>query len=855
MREKPKKLVRLIIAAGIASGVLVAFSIPLAPGIPAIGNLLNPYGGIWSIDHHDPVQMSVVIPSLNGEVTVIKDEYGIPHIYGDYENDVITVIGYLHARERLVQLEMTRRQISGLISEFYGADTLPLDKFFRNIRLRWGGEQLAEYLKTNDSGLYHKIEAYVNGINYYIDNVQFLPFEFHLLGISPTKWDIGDVLALEKYMSYDLSFGSSKIDRTIINETYGATFPNILDELYPCVTPFQKPQCPNYGSYPDERDIQPYGTGDPLVNNLKQISDWMSEAQSMVPVPLFQGSGSNAWALTPNKSAYNASILCNDPHLSWMMPSLWYEAHFVAEDTGLNCQGSTIVGAPVFVLGHNEHVAWGLTTPVADQLDWYFYEANATHYDYDGTWERFSETTEYIPVKDQAPVEFKIKETKHGIVLNDGLGGISYTKPIAFRWFALTNHTRTYNALYGFMHAQNLTAFNESLKDWAIPSQNVMYANATNIGLITAGWIPTRAGITNTSYSDILQVLNGSAREHEWNGFIPFEELPRCEDPTQGYLATSNQLLAGPEYSHYIQSGMANGYRARRINDLLNDTSKQNFTIDDMKAFQLDCYDKSMEWLIPLVLDVFTNPSVFPDNQKTLLINQSIAELQAWNSSADKYKMLSNLAAPTIGRVILDKFREITFDELTGIPLPDVVILENLSLNDPYSPWFDVKDAFFYIENRDDVIKASIFAAMNYLSGTDEFSGLPPAQWKWGIAHKIYFEHVTTLEALSGGPYPANGSGFTLNPSGANLFDVADHGASIRNIFDFSRVNNNFDTSLSVIPGGSSGDPVSPHYKDQLDDLFLQGKYHQLYYYPSTASFPAGYIEARWYFNKEGPSI
>ncbi|MBD3186347.1 hypothetical protein GF325_05920 [Candidatus Bathyarchaeota archaeon] len=851
MKKKGKDITRVAIAGGLLAAVMVAFSVPLG-SIPAIGNLLNPFGGVWNIDHTQPAKQTVEMPGLMGDVSVIKDEFGIPHVYGDYERDVAKVFGYIQAMDRLFQLEMTKRQVAGSLSEVVGDIALSTDKYFRTLGLRKAATDLTGYIQVNDPLVYDLLEAYTEGVNYYIEHAKTFPFEFHFLGITPSTWEVEDVVGLEKYMDYTLTFETKDIIRTLINDTHGDQYPGIIEELFPITTPFQKPITVDYGSAIGEHPIVPFDDDkSSRISALQHVLEWTDEVIGWEGAAIDQAQliGSNNWVVAANKSATGAPILCNDMHLSWSLPAIWYEAHLVATNTGLNVQGFSLVGAPLIVVGHNENVAWGMTNAGFDHIDWYFYDGNETHYYYepDGEYKPYQQRVEHIKVKGGNTVEYTINETIHGAIMTD----TTIDKPLAFRWVATDINTKTYRAVYGFNHASNITEFEMALQNFSQPSQNIVYADKFgNISIRPTGYVPYREGVTNES-KECSFVLNGSAGEHEWNGSqIAFDDLPHSVNPSQAYLVSANQLSAGQEYPIYLQSRTSN-YRARRINELLAPDS--SVSVEDMIAIQLDVYDKIAEWFIPLVLDAFDDDSLWDPGERTALINQSISQLNSWNNSVDKYMMFENLSAPTIYTEIFDNFVEHTFGDEIGseLAMPHPAILENLSLNVPASPWFNDTGNPSKNETRDDMLVMSIISGVEALSNRDQLTGLSPADWKWGLAHTVQFDHLTGISVFGRGPYPASGSGITPNPSGASLFKPAGSGASERMIIDFAGHDSNFSTSLIVIPGGSSGDAVSPHYDDQLE-LFLAGEYHSLYYYADAMAFPESERESVFTFPGDG---
>ncbi|MHA1700149.1 MAG: penicillin acylase family protein [Promethearchaeota archaeon] len=858
------KIIRLITSCGIAAGMIVVLSMPLGVNIPALGNLLNPYGGFWSIDHRTPEVMNINMPGMEGSTVIIRDEWGVPHIYADSETDASMVMGYLHAGDRLFQLEMILRQGRGELSEVAGEVALDLDKLARTERLHSAAENQTRWIKENQPETFEILEKYVAGVNYYISHVgNNLPLEFHLLGIKPTLWQPSDTITVEKIMAEMLTFNTGDLVRTMLNQSISSQYPGAMDELYPLYTPFQKPITLDYGHYPDEHQIVPFDVGgsisNPTRHNVNAIISWIERARDQAPIPSRSGFGSNNWAIGPNKSTTNSTFLCNDMHLEWTLPNIWYEAHVVVQSTGLNIQGFTLPGTPVIVVGHNENLAWGLTNSNMDAIDWYVYEANDTHYKYKDQWLPFQKVVEDINVKGRTkPEKYEIKYTIHGPVMDVGYMNTT-NQAIAFRWAAITNTSveSTYQAIIEMMYAKNLDEFNAALSKWTLPSQNVVYADRFgNIAIRCTGWVPIRDGVDKDSDAPRF-LLNGTLGEHEWTGaFIPFDELPYTVNPAQGYIVSANQLSAGPNYSYYFQHSMDSGYRARRINELIaSDTD--GVTLNDLKAIQNDVYDKIAEWFIPHVLRVFNNDSTYPQNEKSPIISAAIGILQAWNDSDDKYKMLANLSAPTIFQSIFEEYKILIFDEFYNIsnepyfiyPSPNVI--ENLTINDENSKWFDLKNTTDAIENRDDIIKLAIISGISYLQNEPKFQNLQPELWLYGDIHQVEFHHLTWLPPLGAGPYPANGSGVTPAPARTSIHEqqiTARWGASERIIIDFSRASFNFDTSLIVIPGGSSGDPVSKHYTDELQ-LFLSGTYHEMNYFPNSSEFPESKIESTWNFH------
>jgi len=853
-----KNITRVVIAGAVLVGVTLGFSLPLGSGIPVLGSLFNPDGGVWSVEHgYQSVETFSNLPGIQGTVTVVRDSYGIPHIYAQYESDADFVLGYMQASDRLVQLELELREISGTLSQITGPSALPTDEFFRALELQAAADNLSTYVQKTNATLYGLLQSYCNGINYYINTTpqSQLPLEFHLLGIAPTRWTPANVFGLQKYMEYDLTFDMNDLFRTYINDTYGSLkyvngslmYPNIIEQLYPLEQPFQIPVVPTFGSYPD---IHPAGS---VQTETQAISDAIALYANATADPyaiLKQNAldGSNNWVINGSKSSTGYPILCNDMHLDWSLPPIWYEAQIVATDTNLDVTGFTLVGAPLVIVGHNQNVAWGLTNTGQDEIDWYEYNSNSagTEYFYNGTYYPYTSITEQIPVKGEGTVAYTIRFTRDGPLMTNPYTDV----PVAFKWVALTNMTMTFLAVYGFDHAQSFAEFNDSLQYFDLPSQNVIYADAKNIAIRCTGLVPLRHGVTAAEIANstvpVAFLQNGSQGLHGWYGDVPMDQLPSATNPSQEYLESSNQESAGPEYPYYTQDSADVGYRAQRINDLL--ATESDISIAGMEAIQLDDYDGIASWFVPMVLNVYHNPSYFPASSKNGTLSAAMQLLQDWNDSIAQYQMDKSLAAPTIFAAIYETFRNDTFLQRlnqnvgggVAIPLPNDDVLENLSINATSSIWFQSNSTSgVKTDDRDDVIYEAIYGGIAFLQASKTFTGMQPADWLYGSIHQDLFAALTGLGALSLGPYPANGSAITVSATFAGYLGVSGGGSSERMIVDLSNMSN----SVDVIPGGSSGDPASPHYADQLA-LFLAGQYHPMWYFASYSAFPTGDVKS-----------
>ena len=726
-------------------------------------------------------------------------------------------------------MDITRRLARGQLAEILGPNYLSADRFLRTLGMeRAVQETIDNVYAQNDEyniTLRTNLEAFANGVNFFISNVgPNLPLEFKLLNYHPRPWTLLDSISVGRILDYGLSWSDAdlRFAKTIAELGNDSAW-----ELFPLNPPLQTPVVPEYGvSYipPPSSDINSAKVPESLQNAIDSILSWTNN----IPDPeniltRWQGDfiGSNNWAVNSTKSATGKPILCNDMHLSRDVPAIWYQAHLVAADTGRNIYGFVPPGVPLIIAGHTEYVAWGFTNVAADVIDWYYYNinpANENEYWYDGAWHSFEEETTTILVKGEAPYQHTIRRTVHGPVMSDV--GTSYNGHVlAQRW---TGAEPSYEmiALDKMTMAHNYTEFIEGGKFWWTISQNTVFADIYgNIAIRPTGHWPIRA----EWYGGLPH--NGSAGEGEWVDFVDFEDLPLSLNPDRGWVVSANQLAAmqGPTaYPNYIHQGYAPGYRARRIIQMLeNDDS---VTVEDMKRIQNDVLDTVAEAFIPFLIDAFDNASSSITSDP--ILSAAIDQLRTWN-----YTMLKEWSAPTIWSAFFNFYWEDVFgDEYpsnrAGLLWPSPVILENLTRFNQNSPWFDDVSTV-PIETRDDIIIRAFEDAMDRLT-TEE--GTDVSQWTWDKFHFIVYTHQIG-SALGHGPFPADGSAVTVNPSGVNMWAREDGpargGASERLIVNLNEPLH----ALSVIPGGESGNPLSRHYSDQLFQLFLVGDYHIDYLY------------------------
>ena len=844
--------------------ILVVFSSSLGP-LPPLGNFLNPTGGgILDVGKtaNNPTMEELTVSNsslLKSNVTIYRDAQDIPHIYATYDRDMFFAVGYVQAQDRLFQMDIQRRLLSGTLSEILGNVTLDSDIHFRSVGLERSAQEVYNALLKNATvdhdpksiKLIDGLNSYADGVNFYIDHNHPLPFEFQLLGYKPTHWSPVDSVAFGKYMSYYLAFGEGDNDLqfTQIVQHLGATK---AYELFPTTEPFQIPVVPDYGGYqmPEKYSFTSKGSTSqaPMVKNSNQIitpkleqaaqnvDNALQNIFTSIGPLLSKGIGSNNYVVSGNKTISGHPILANDMHLSWQTPAIWYQISYHSKESGFNDWGFSFVGVPLVVAGHNKNVAWGYTNVGGDVFDWFYYNTNGDQYLRDGQWLNYKITYEDIKVKGSPDFNLTVKSTLDGPIIP----GTNYTyngMSLVASWTGIKTYEQlgekaVFKAIYDFNLAQNYTEFKNAVYEWDGPSQNIIYADSSNIAIWVAGEIPLRgSGDPNNGRLPV----NGSVLNSTWVGYVPAVDWPHSLNPAQNYLASANQKSTGPNYPYYIGSYYANGYRARRINYLLDTSSKIDVTA--MEKIQTDVLDTSAEAFVPYLLDAIANHS------SSFNIPASVAS--SWDSVVNSlknwnYYMFANETQPLIYSFFLYYYIHNVFgDEYkqnglsSDTMLPPLNYLDYLTWNtvvngSSSSTWFDNVSTSNVVENVYDMLLQSFSNAIKTLQ--DDY-GTNVNKWIYGTWHQGTFDSLTQLLALSPAHVPIYGSDFTLNAAYTgfltNLDGHATVGSSERAIYDL----NNLSNSVAALPGGQSGNPVSPHYHDLLDKYFLPWNYYsQLFF-------------------------
>ena len=730
----------------------------------------------------------VVVSGINEDVEIIRDTYGVPHIYAQNEPDLYFGLGYAMAQDRLWQMDFYRRLGHGHLSEIFGEDYVETDRYFRLLSAAGLNKELSNELTF-------MLTSFADGVNAFINNHQNqLPVEFKLLRYKPEPWDPEDYLAILKVVNWGLSIGwhvdltAAEILKKVGEQKFKEAFP-----VWPGNAPLHV--------HPESKKLS--ASVNSVLNSIGAIQKVAN---------LSSPGASNNWVVSGAKSTSGKPILANDPHLLLSNPSVWWEGHIVCPT--INMSGYGIAGVPGIPMGHNRHVAWGVTNVLVDDVDFFIEKINPDNpyqYLYKDKWEDMQIVEETIRIKGKDPHKTEILLTRHGPILTDISEG-PQKRAIAVKW-TFTDGLQSAKAAYLLAKAKDIEDVKEALKYWELPSQNFVFADTNgNIGYWCCATIPIR------SKGDGFLPVPGWTGEYEWEGYVPFEQRPHIINPEKGFFATANTKVTIENFNHFISNYYEPQDRIARIDHLLN--TKKKLSPEDMQQMQQDVYCVLASELTPKIVQALEGRSSNGDAQKAKEI------LAQWN-----FKMEADSVAACLFEITYRNMMENIFkDELGGKLFKtylDTTVFPPRAIRSlvrkASSSWFDDIHTASR-ETMEDIIIKSTEQALRRL---EKKYGYDESKWVWGAAHKLTFEHILgnqkPLNLLFNiGPFSIEGSHLTVNKRQYPYKDPYDatSGASYRMIVDFFNIN----VSQRVLPTGESGLLGSPHYKDQID-LYLSGQY------------------------------
>ncbi|MGH9746582.1 MAG: penicillin acylase family protein [Candidatus Acidiferrales bacterium] len=770
----------------------------------------------WWIEHRPLPTLDGQVPvaGLKAGVIVDRDQWGRPWIRAKSTEDLVMAQGYVMAQDRLWQMDLLRRVAAGELSEIVGPGALKFDEDHRTLGMRQAAERAAAESSPEIRAL---LDSYARGVNQYIEERQKkLPIEFSLLHYKPRPWTPTDTYLISLYMWETLTTTwQAKINRAWVKQKVG---PERASQMFMSESPLDHFIAGQAAAPPPT----PGKTGRSGAK-ATAASDGEMQADAIAPLaPLgwdeardflaqFQREsseiiGSNNFVVSGAHTASGKPLLANDTHLALSVPCIWYLIHLTAP--GWNVEGFALPGAPLVIIGHNERIAWGFTNSNADVQDLYeetFDPANPLNYRANGKWISADVRHEKIHVLGKPDVDLEVTVTRHGPIVarepaSDGGHGF------ALRWTALEPGGLDFGfPLLG--RANHWNEFLEMTRHIAGPGQNTIYADIDgNIGFTIPARIPIRAK-GNGSLP-----VPGDTDEFDWNGYIPFDDLPRAFNSPDGVIATANARTVGPGYKYFLSGRQAGPFRTERIYELL--AGRTGLKPEDLNAVQNDILSLPNQFLAQQLVNAAK--TVPPKDSRT---QKLIAELNTWDAraTADSYEtpfveltrhaLFHNLIAPYLGdgtpRYELWEPRSI-YNEVWW---RDKVFLENILREQP-AAWLP-KGVVSY----DVLLISSANDAVDALARETRTSDVN--KWTWGSLHPLNMLHplgrAGTLHSLfSIGPYPQGGTIDTVRAMGVG------HGPAMRMVSDLS----NFDNSLMEVATGESGQIASPYYRDQFVEWF-----------------------------------
>jgi len=775
----------------------------------------------------------VTHPSLQAEVRVVRDQWGVPHIYAENEPDAYFALGYAMAQDRLFQMELMLRLARGELAEIAGPPAVPIDKIVRSFRLRAKAEAVVAQGQALSPAPMKAVEAFVAGVNHRVEN-EPPPFEFSVLRIPRRTYTPADCLTVAAVLPITFADGlRGDALKTILQQRrpdldVDALFPGyskevpvtIMESLAEAEAYLRSKGEGGADGAKADRDAPPsLAALEAVLGHQQSLSDLFGPAL-----------GSNSWVLGPSRTRSGKPILANDPHVGFTNPGIWYEAHVQYGDFEL--YGHYLALVPFALLGHNRHHGWALTMFANDDLDLYaetFHPDDPAKVMYKGEWVDVETDTDTIKIRFGRDVSHTVRVTPHGPILTDAFRLLQgYDGPeIALCWVWQHHDYTDAEAFYRMGHANDCDGFAEAVSLITSPGINVSYADRDgNIAWWAAGVIPIRP-----DHVDSKQILDGASGKDDFLGYVPFEQNPHLKNPPSGFIVTANNKSTvkpvGPIQD--LQGYWQPTDRAGRIEQLIEPGYR--WTIDKLKNVQLDDTAYAAPAIVKQVAAILARAD---EGALDPLGQQALGTLRQWN-----HRHNVGSVGATIYHALCHALIRAALEDEIGEDLLDsyCTVADHWSffkhlIGEDESPYWD-NIGTEAVETRADVV---LEAFRQTVAALREKLGDDPAQWTWGTIHTIEFKHPFGYaaeylglpfirEVFDVGPFPASGSTQVINnmiylPKGLKYDVIA--GPTTRRLIDFADPEH----SLTVLPTGNSGNFSSPNYGDQAG-LFMAGKYRE----------------------------
>lgn len=753
--------------------------------------------GFWYYNHLKPSYSGeVALANIENEATVYYDDYGIPHIYAENRLDATTTLGYVHAQDRLWQMELMRRISPGRLSEIFGKDLIKNDKFFATLGIDEAAEKSIKKLDKN-SEVSKIIEAYLKGVNQFMDEGP-TPIEYTLIGLEKKHFVIKDIYNIMGYLSFSFAM-AHKTDPLLsaLQLKLGNEYIKELDITVSPKTLYIKNS---------KQEVESYTTMLSEINSIMETN----------PIPPFIGS--NSWVVSEDKTANGKVILASDPHIGFAQPSVWYEAHMVTPEYEM--YGYHMAGIPFAMLGHNRDFAYGITMFENDDIELYREENHPTDknkYKTPNGYQTYKTITKTIKVKDGEDVTFELKSSRHGPIINNILKGVTEENPIAMSWI----YTQLDNEMPLVFHlmstAKSMEDFKKGASKLHAPGLNLMYGDAKG----NIAWYASAKLYKYKSHVNTMFILDGSSGEDDIQEYLDFSENPMAENPEWNYVYSANNQpdsIAGMLYpGYYIAED-----RAKRITQLLE--PKNNWNKASVSAMINDVTSSVAPEVIKEITQTLNYNSFTKNEQRAFDV------LQLWDGSHTL-----DAVAPTIYNKFIYLYLKNTFQDEMGKELytqfEQTHLIKRqiaLQMHKEESIWWDDINTTEIIETKKDILSKTL---KETVAALEKQLGSTMNHWTWDRVHIIEHSHpIGKVEALreifNVGPFSINGGSEVINNldykrDSTGVYNVKS-GPSTRRVIDFSDIEN----SLSINPTGQSGNPLSKHYRDQAE-MYNKGEFRK----------------------------
>ncbi|MAU75423.1 MAG: hypothetical protein CL831_00950 [Crocinitomicaceae bacterium] len=728
----------------------------------------------------------IVSSEIGHDVKIVFDDMAVPHIYAESETDAMFALGYVHASERLWQMDLLRRAGGGELSELLGADMVENDRYLRTLGIRDAAvKDAALFEHTSSEKTKSAARAYLQGVNTFIGEENY-PVEYLLLGETPQQFQIMDMYKVAGFMAYSFAI-HIKTEPIVdwIKSNFDSTY---LSDVSTGVKGFTK--IPTQNASVD----------------VTAFSDLANRLDDKLPVPQFIGS--NAWVISGSKTKSGAVLFSNDTHMKYASPSVWYEAHVITPE--LEYYGNHIAGVPFPPLGHTKDRAWGITMFVNDDIDLYQETITGDQYLYDGKMVDLDVSHEIIHVAGEADVEFEVRSTKHGPLISDSVS----------MWWTYMKYPENLiqEAFYGLSRAKNMAEVEHAVSLFHAPGLNVMHGDIEgNIAWWAAAKLPIRS-----PSSDSKSIQDGSLAENDILGWYDFSKNPQTINPERGFIFSTNNAPEDVDGVHYPGYYYAGNTRAVSIINALS-KDKTDWTMEDSQALQLSSHSPVYEDNCKMMCDYAS------DNNFEGVYAKYFEKMKDWRGTHTMDEVEPTIYYRWMHAVIKDVFK----DELgveNYLTFRGTIVCENtfpLVLQNNESPWWDNQNTD-EIESAQQIVKSAFLAAIDEII---EDRGADSSTWQYGKLHHLTHKHamgeVALLDdLLNVGRYEVPSAKDALCKYEFKLTDTVDFdvfsGPAMRVSVDFGDVN----ASESILPTGQSGNVFSPYYDNQAD-MYHSGKFRK----------------------------